>query len=430
MTVGTGIGAAAVVGGRPASGLGHAEMGHIAVPRQPGDTYPGGCPYHGDCLEGMAAGGAIAARFGRPGEQLDGDDLRQARRVGGRLPRRGAAHDRLHDRPRAHRDRRERGGAAGAVPAGAGEADRDDGRLRRRCPSTLRTTSWCRRASAGWPGPRAPWCWPRTRCSPMNAQDTAQTGRADGARPVGARPGGRRRRPARRTGRRGARGRRRGGAAVVAGRGGRLRHRGADDGRPVPGHRPGTARDIDAGFAFFVKVVQSWSRSPTFAFIPETMREFALAALPFEAEPRVYRSDLADRLPPGLTMPRAYAVVDLDPESTALWLDHVPVVAARWDRTALSRAATCSAGSPRARRCARWRRSPTPDGAARSAATRRAASSCKVVARPARRRASGAHPVVAAAFDDAAAPRPRRRRRRAPGARRRAGGPAARRRAR
>jgi len=78
MTVGTGIGAAAIVGGRPASGLGHAEMGHISVPRQAGDTYPGRCPYHGDCLEGMAAGGAIAERFGRPGEQLDGDDLRQA----------------------------------------------------------------------------------------------------------------------------------------------------------------------------------------------------------------------------------------------------------------------------------------------------------------------------------------------------------------
>jgi fructokinase len=78
MTVGTGIGAAAVVGGRLASGLGHAEMGHISVPRQPGDTYPGGCPYHGDCLEGMAAGGTLLARFGRPGEQLDGADLRQA----------------------------------------------------------------------------------------------------------------------------------------------------------------------------------------------------------------------------------------------------------------------------------------------------------------------------------------------------------------
>ena len=78
MTVGTGIGAAAVVGGRLAVGLGHAEMGHISVPRRDGDTYPGGCPYHGDCLEGMAAGGTIAARFGRPAEELDGADLRQA----------------------------------------------------------------------------------------------------------------------------------------------------------------------------------------------------------------------------------------------------------------------------------------------------------------------------------------------------------------
>jgi fructokinase len=53
-------------------------MGHIAVPRQDGDRYAGRCPYHGDCLEGMAAGGAVAERFGRPGELLDGDDLRQA----------------------------------------------------------------------------------------------------------------------------------------------------------------------------------------------------------------------------------------------------------------------------------------------------------------------------------------------------------------
>ena len=78
MTVGTGIGAAAVVGGRPAVGLGHAEMGHISVTRQPGDTYAGGCPYHGDCLEGMAAGGTIRDRFGRPGEDLDGPEVEQA----------------------------------------------------------------------------------------------------------------------------------------------------------------------------------------------------------------------------------------------------------------------------------------------------------------------------------------------------------------
>ena len=103
----------------------------------------------------------------------------------------------------------------------------------------------------------------------------------------------------------------------------------------------GTARHTGGAedFAFFVKVVQSWARSPTFRHVPEEMRQRALAAVPFEAEPRVYRSDLADRLPPGLTMPRAHAVVDLDAESTALWLEDVPVVDTRWDRPALAHAA-------------------------------------------------------------------------------------------
>ena len=105
-------------------------------------------------------------------------------------------------------------------------------------------------------------------------------------------------------------------------------------------------------FAFFVKVVQSWGRHPAFRFVPEGMQEYALASVPFEAEPRVYRSDLADRLPPGLTMPRALAVVDLDAESTALWLEDIPVVDARWDRAALARAAHLLgrvAASPRVR---------------------------------------------------------------------------------
>jgi fructokinase len=78
LTVGTGIGGAAVVGGHIAPGLGHAEMGHVHVPRQPSDDFPGDCPFHGDCLEGMAGGAAIAARWGRPAEQLTGAQLRQA----------------------------------------------------------------------------------------------------------------------------------------------------------------------------------------------------------------------------------------------------------------------------------------------------------------------------------------------------------------
>src|SRR5205809_33843 len=66
------------VGGRILHGLGHPEMGHLSVPRHPGDDFAGHCPFHGDCLEGMASGAAIAARWGRPAEQLDGDELRAA----------------------------------------------------------------------------------------------------------------------------------------------------------------------------------------------------------------------------------------------------------------------------------------------------------------------------------------------------------------
>ncbi|MGH3992014.1 MAG: ROK family protein, partial [Pseudonocardiaceae bacterium] len=78
MTVGTGIGVGAVIEGRVLHGLGHPEMGHISVARQPGDDFPGECRFHADCLEGMAGGTAIAARWGRPAEQLDGDELAEA----------------------------------------------------------------------------------------------------------------------------------------------------------------------------------------------------------------------------------------------------------------------------------------------------------------------------------------------------------------
>ncbi len=71
LTLGTGIGGGAVVDGRLIPGLVHAEMGHVPVPRRPGDTFAGACPYHGDCLEGMASGPAIAARLGARAETLD-----------------------------------------------------------------------------------------------------------------------------------------------------------------------------------------------------------------------------------------------------------------------------------------------------------------------------------------------------------------------
>ena len=74
LTLGTGIGAGAVIEGRLLYGLGHPETGHIAVQRRPGDTYEGICPFHGDCFEGMASGPAVGARFGRRAERLEGAD--------------------------------------------------------------------------------------------------------------------------------------------------------------------------------------------------------------------------------------------------------------------------------------------------------------------------------------------------------------------
>lgn len=70
ITVGTGIGAGAIVQGNLLQGLSHPEMGHILVRRHPNDEYQGKCPYHHDCLEGLAAGPAIEARWGAKGYQL------------------------------------------------------------------------------------------------------------------------------------------------------------------------------------------------------------------------------------------------------------------------------------------------------------------------------------------------------------------------
>lgn len=73
LTVGTGIGGGLVVGGRPMHGLLHPEMGHLRAHRVAGDDYAGCCPYHGGCIEGLASGTAIVARFGRTLGEL-GDD--------------------------------------------------------------------------------------------------------------------------------------------------------------------------------------------------------------------------------------------------------------------------------------------------------------------------------------------------------------------
>ncbi|MBS5912421.1 MAG: ROK family protein [Paenibacillus macerans] len=64
ITVGTGIGAGSALNGGLIHGLSHPEMGHILVRRHPDDKYEGTCPYHGDCLEGLAAGPALVKRWG------------------------------------------------------------------------------------------------------------------------------------------------------------------------------------------------------------------------------------------------------------------------------------------------------------------------------------------------------------------------------
>jgi fructokinase len=74
LTVGTGIGGGAIVNGSVLHGLVHPEMGHIRIPHDyEEDPFPGCCPFHGDCLEGLACGPAIEARWGKAAEQLPKD---------------------------------------------------------------------------------------------------------------------------------------------------------------------------------------------------------------------------------------------------------------------------------------------------------------------------------------------------------------------
>ena len=71
LTIGTGIGGGAMVRGRVVHGLVHPEVGHLRIPHDLGrDPFLGSCPYHGDCLEGLACGPAIEARWGVPAKQL------------------------------------------------------------------------------------------------------------------------------------------------------------------------------------------------------------------------------------------------------------------------------------------------------------------------------------------------------------------------
>ena len=71
LTIGTGIGGGVMAGGSLVHGLSHPEFGHLLIPHdREADPFPGFCPYHGDCWEGLAAGPALEQRWGRPAEEL------------------------------------------------------------------------------------------------------------------------------------------------------------------------------------------------------------------------------------------------------------------------------------------------------------------------------------------------------------------------
>lgn len=74
VTVGTGVGVGLIVNGRPTRGFGHCELGHIRVARLADDDWPGSCPFHGDCVEGLASGSMLRARFGDRVSALKPDD--------------------------------------------------------------------------------------------------------------------------------------------------------------------------------------------------------------------------------------------------------------------------------------------------------------------------------------------------------------------
>ncbi|MCR5872521.1 MULTISPECIES: ROK family protein [unclassified Sphingomonas] len=76
LTIGTGLGGGLLIGGKPVHGAMHPEIGHIRLRRVAGDLFPGACDFHGDCVEGLVSGPALAARFGMdPATASDGDPI-------------------------------------------------------------------------------------------------------------------------------------------------------------------------------------------------------------------------------------------------------------------------------------------------------------------------------------------------------------------
>ncbi|MHA6721791.1 ROK family protein [Sphingomonas sp. RS2018] len=73
VTIGTGVGIGAIVGGRPAGGVAHGEAGHMRIARARGDSFTGWCHFHGDCVEGLVSGPALALRTGISGAAIPRD---------------------------------------------------------------------------------------------------------------------------------------------------------------------------------------------------------------------------------------------------------------------------------------------------------------------------------------------------------------------
>ncbi len=112
----------------------------------------------------------------------------------------------------------------------------------------------------------------------------------------------------------------------------------------LTGARTWVRGDADAGdgpraFTFFVKRVHHWRHSPAFASVPPEIGEWAAASVPWRAEPLLYASDLDERLPDGLTMPRALRVDERPDETAVLWLETVECGTEAWDRTTYVEAA-------------------------------------------------------------------------------------------
>ncbi len=105
----------------------------------------------------------------------------------------------------------------------------------------------------------------------------------------------------------------------------------------VSGHADGG--DGARPFTLFVKRVHHWRHSPAFAFVPPEVGAWAADSVPWRSEPLLYASDLRDRLPEGLTMPRCLRVEEREDETAVLWLEAVDCDPVTWTPSDAARAA-------------------------------------------------------------------------------------------